>query len=148
MPKPISYGVLVINEMDQLLLAHVTGQKHWDIPKGGADAGETPLQAALRETAEETGIVLDPASLEDLGSHAYLQNKDLYLFRARVTKLQCVISTCRCSSFFSHHRTGAKTPEADDFRWVYPDEIAIFCIPKLTAVISRWVSQAPAQPAS
>ncbi len=29
---------------------------HWDFPKGGADADETPLQAATREMVEETGI--------------------------------------------------------------------------------------------
>jgi 8-oxo-dGTP pyrophosphatase MutT (NUDIX family) len=30
--------------------------RHWDFPKGICEAGETPMQAALREVGEETGI--------------------------------------------------------------------------------------------
>ena len=29
---------------------------HWDFPKGIREAGEEPMQAAIREVAEETGI--------------------------------------------------------------------------------------------
>jgi diadenosine hexaphosphate hydrolase (ATP-forming) len=37
-----------------LLLQHVSG--HWVFPKGHVEAGETQLQAALREIAEEAGV--------------------------------------------------------------------------------------------
>lgn len=30
--------------------------RNWDFPKGGAEAGEKPLETARRELAEETGI--------------------------------------------------------------------------------------------
>ena len=51
----------------RVLLCHVTGQRHWDLPKGGIHAGETPAEAALRETMEETGLIFAPAALVDLG---------------------------------------------------------------------------------
>lgn len=35
----------------------------WDLPKGKVEAGETLLQAALRETQEETGIIVQSFSL-------------------------------------------------------------------------------------
>ena len=72
----LSCGVLLFNEHDQLLLAHATGSRHWDVPKGLADPGEAPLAAALRETCEETGIVLDASGWLDLGRHAYRPGKD------------------------------------------------------------------------
>jgi predicted NUDIX family NTP pyrophosphohydrolase len=40
----------------------------WSIPKGEHDDGEDALAAALREFAEETGTVLPPAELRDLGT--------------------------------------------------------------------------------
>ena len=52
--KATSYGVLILNEHGQLLLAHATGRQYWDIPKGGAEAGESPREAAIREVQEET----------------------------------------------------------------------------------------------
>ncbi|MBD8706749.1 NUDIX hydrolase [Pseudomonas sp. CFBP 13711] len=34
----------------------------WDLPGGGREGDETPEECAVRETREEFGIVLDPAS--------------------------------------------------------------------------------------
>lgn len=46
----------------EVLLVHGSGWynkgKPWGIPKGLIDRGETPQQAAVRETLEETGIVV------------------------------------------------------------------------------------------
>tara|TARA_B100000029_G_scaffold354192_1_gene346974 strand:- start:547 stop:963 length:417 start_codon:yes stop_codon:yes gene_type:complete len=53
-----SCGVILFNEQEILLLQHSDKKKqgHWDFPKGHVEDGETELQTALRELAEETGI--------------------------------------------------------------------------------------------
>src|SRR5438445_2538047 len=82
-----SCGVLLFNPQDELLLCHATGAAHWDIPKGLSEPGETPRQAAARETLEETGLQLAPERLRDLGIFGYLRTKDLHLF---ATRIECI----------------------------------------------------------
>jgi len=36
----------------------------WELPGGSLDFGETPLQAAVRETSEETGISIEERNLK------------------------------------------------------------------------------------
>jgi len=58
MKEAISSGVILFCENNNirryLLLNYPTG--HWDFVKGGIELGEDPLQTAIRETKEETGI--------------------------------------------------------------------------------------------
>ena len=35
----------------------------WDLPGGGREGGESPQDCALRETSEEFGLTLDPATI-------------------------------------------------------------------------------------
>lgn len=54
-------GCIVSDEADNMLLISRNGR--WDLPKGKVEPGETLHQAALRETAEETGVeCLDESS--------------------------------------------------------------------------------------
>ncbi|VWX62981.1 NUDIX hydrolase [Burkholderiales bacterium 8X] len=135
--KTISYGVLIFNEQGQLLLAHATGQKHWDIPKGGAEPGESARDAALREVREETGIELAPGSLQEIGHLSYHARKDLHLFRAQVNTQDCDITACRCTSFFPHHVSGAMTPEVDQFGWVDLADVPALAAKSMTALLRR-----------
>ncbi len=114
-PKRLSCGVLIVNAQRELLLCHVTGRFHWDLPKGGMGAGESPLEAALRETQEETGLCLDAAALLDLGRFDYRPRKALHLFATLMPRLD--VATLTCESEFSDLASGRRLPEMDDFGW-------------------------------
>lgn len=51
--------------LDVLLLERVVPAGFWQSITGSLEAGERPLQAAVRELAEETGIVAAPGALRD-----------------------------------------------------------------------------------
>lgn len=134
-----SHGLLLLDESGRVFLAHATGTAHWDIPKGGAEPGESPLEAALRETREETGLEAADWSLQDLGEMAYRPGKRLHLFAARVSSADVDPAACRCSSFFPHRRTGRPVPEADAYAWVARDAWAAHVPPNLLRVLEACV---------
>lgn len=67
-------GGIVTREDGKMLLIKRNGR--WDLPKGKVEAGETLLQGALREVAEETGINTMP-----LSHSATMPIKTYHIFR-------------------------------------------------------------------
>jgi 8-oxo-dGTP pyrophosphatase MutT (NUDIX family) len=73
-----SYGVIPVwrdaTQRQYLLIQHHAG--HWAFPKGHAEGEETPIEAAHREFAEETGIT----ACRILETPAFVEH---YTFRKR-----------------------------------------------------------------
>jgi dATP pyrophosphohydrolase len=63
---PVSVLVVIHTPaLDVLLLERAAHPGFWQSVTGSLEAGETPLQAAVREVAEETGIVCATTDLRD-----------------------------------------------------------------------------------
>ncbi|WP_228840673.1 bis(5'-nucleosyl)-tetraphosphatase [Candidatus Protochlamydia phocaeensis] len=82
MVNDYSFGIIPLRYSQQqwhvLLVQHQAG--HWAFPKGHADAGESPQQAAERELYEETGLKVKK----------YLSQEDLierYFFKVRQQRI-------------------------------------------------------------
>ncbi len=131
--KRLSCGIVILNPDRELLLCHVTGQNHWDLPKGGMDAGESTLAAALRETREETGLRLDAKTLRDLGRFQYTGKKDLHLYATLLPRFD--LAALHCESHFADRSTGKRLPEMDGYQWVVFPRVAAMCTPKMAAVL-------------
>ena len=50
----------VIAREGMILLSHETVSGWWLVPGGGMEAGETPEMCCVRETEEETGLIVRP----------------------------------------------------------------------------------------
>jgi bis(5'-nucleosidyl)-tetraphosphatase len=56
-PTRLSAGVVVVSLVERKLkFLLLRAYRNWDFPKGLVDAGESPLDAALREVREETTL--------------------------------------------------------------------------------------------
>lgn len=131
----VSCGTLVVNPRRELLLCHVTNTRKWDIPKGMREAGESELQAAMRELREETGLVSDATLFRDLGPFAYRRDKGLHLFMLEPGRGLDSLAHLRCSTRFPHHVTGVLLPEMDGYRWATRGEVAGLCWPRMGEVL-------------
>ncbi len=135
--RRLSCGIVIVTAERELLLCHVTGQNHWDLPKGGIDAGEAPVDAALRETREETGLQLDASALVEIGRLPYTPKKSLHLFAALTPRLP--LTDFRCETYFFDRYNGRRLPEMDGYGWFGFDRIASLCTAKMTAVLTAQI---------
>jgi 8-oxo-dGTP pyrophosphatase MutT (NUDIX family) len=133
--RAVSCGVLLLNGRGEVFACHATGTPRWDLPKGVADPGEAPRDAAVREAWEECGLRLPANLLVDLGEFDYLPAKRLHLFALRVAAAGIDLPRCRCRSFFDHHRTGQPMPEADAWAWKPHARAATWCGKNMVRVL-------------
>jgi glycolate oxidase len=60
-------AAVVVDDAGRALVVRKHGATVFQQPGGKPDAGESALDAVVREVAEETGIVADPAAFQPLG---------------------------------------------------------------------------------
>ncbi len=130
-PKILSCGVVPVRFAwgDWRLLV-LRAYQNWDFPKGVVNPHEDPLEAAKRETEEETGITdLDFVFGEDYKETVpYSGNK---VARYYVAETHASDITLPLSKELGR-------PEHDEFRWVSCDEAEDLLPPRLTHVL-EWV---------
>lgn len=89
-------GAKLVLTCDGCLLAslrddfdHIPWPGHWDLPGGGAEPGETPLECALRELDEEFGLRLDPSRLTGRRfASASTPGRDSWMFAGQITRAE------------------------------------------------------------
>jgi 8-oxo-dGTP diphosphatase len=80
-PK-VAAGALFVDEQDRVMLVRPTYKPYWDVPGGYVEQGESPLQACIREVAEELGLQVEISTLltVDWAPHPDEGDKVLFLF--------------------------------------------------------------------
>src|SRR5688572_24746240 len=81
---------LITNDEGEVLLVRSWfGQQNWSLPGGGIQRVEKPIEAAVRETYEETGIRVGIDHVEELGTFTNPDPKKPYTvacFKLKIPK--------------------------------------------------------------
>jgi ADP-ribose pyrophosphatase YjhB (NUDIX family) len=111
-----SANVVVVNDADEILLIRRTDNDNWALPGGAMDLGESLPNAAVRETAEETGVHVEITGL--VGIYTDPRHVILYTSDGEVRQEFSVV-------FIAKPVGGTPTPsdESREVQWVARDAV-------------------------
>ena len=104
-------NVVVTNAAGDVLLIRHSDNQNWAVPGGSIDLGESMMQAAVRETKEETGIDCEITGLAGISTDP--KHVILYTSNGEVLQEFSIVLTARATG-------GAPTrsTESSEVRWV------------------------------
>ncbi len=138
--KTLSCGIIINDHDGRILLGHATTQTHWDIPKGGIEPGELPIDAAVREAHEEFSININKNLLTDLGMMQYNDSKNLHLFHIIVDSSVYDINKMECHSTFFSERHNMEIPEIDGYVWAEKQALTYMLPKNLYRLVSNFLN--------
>jgi 8-oxo-dGTP pyrophosphatase MutT (NUDIX family) len=119
-PEPNSLvpavNVVVSNAAGEVLLIQRSDNDNWAVPGGAIDLGESMVQAAVRETGEETGILCEVTGL--VGIYTDPRHVMLYTSNGEARQEFSIVLTARAAG-------GEPTPseESSEVRWVARNDL-------------------------
>jgi bis(5'-nucleosidyl)-tetraphosphatase len=131
-------GVVVVRETaDGPRVLLLRAYRNWDLPKGRLEPGETPLEAALREVREETGLAaLEFCWGEDsIDTEPYAGGKIVRFYVARTAETGVHLPVNPALGRAEHH----------EFRWVGFEAALQMTVPRLQRVL-QWAAERIAGP--
>ena len=152
LPYRACVGILLLNQANKVWIGRRVAkwkgdgsQKMWQMPQGGIDAGEAPVEAALRELEEEIGTNQG----QIIGEHPEWLNYDLPpealgtalggKFRGQTQKWFAMRFSGRDDQINISGENGHEV-EFDQWRWCDIDELTGLVVPFKRPVYERVVA--------
>jgi ADP-ribose pyrophosphatase YjhB (NUDIX family) len=114
-----SVNVAVTNDAGEVLLIRRTDNGNWALPGGAVDFGESLIQAAVRETREETGVDCEITGMS--GIYTDPAHVMLYTSNGEVRQEFSIVLTARATG-------GQPTPssETSEVSWAAPGDLEVY----------------------
>ena len=149
MAKINAAGIFLVRTNGTVLICHPTNHKpdFFSIPKGKIEDGESPAEAAIRETFEETNIDLAGCAMVALEMVNYKSKKKaLHPFIVFVHENPLLNWDCfdlKCNSFVPEDKGGF--PEMDGYKFASLDEARgllhetqVKCLDKIQNILDKY----------
>lgn len=132
-PDKLSCGAVVVRKAESgWVTLMLRAYRNWDFPKGICEAGETPMEAAVREVGEETGVTdlsFDWGDrFKETGPYNQGKVARYFLVRTEEEAVKMGISP------------ELGRPEHQEYRWMDFDEAYDISSPRVRLVV-QWARQ-------
>jgi len=130
-PRTLSAGVVIVRRINaQWHCLLLRAYQYWDSPKGQVEDGETPIQGALREVMEESGIPESALEffrgMDFVETGPYAQGKVARYYLARTSTSRVVLGI----------NPELGRPEHQEYRWVTFREAHQLASPRVQQVLA------------
>lgn len=128
----VSSASLILEDADgRALIVKASYKSHWTFPGGVIDQNETPLLGAVRETREEVGLVIDPATV----SFAWVATR-----ASRIADTYQFVFRAPLPTDAAAHIV-LQADEIDDYAWIRRSDVAAN-MRHYGKVIEHWANDA------
>lgn len=130
-------AVVFTSADEEILTVRKRGTARFMLVGGKLEPGETPAHAAIRETGEEIGLILEPADLTLLGHF------NTPAANEPNTEIECTVYTAELNA------TPAVAAEIAELRWMHPhaavkhDDLAPLLLEAVLPALARVSGQSP-----
>ena len=133
LPETLSCGIVIVRRTGAgWLTLMLRAYRNWDFPKGLVEPGETPIEAAVREVGEETGITELAFDWGDkfIETGPYNRGKVARYYLARTEEETVVLGIVPALGRAEHHQS----------LWVDFDKAYDLTAPRVRGVV-QWARQ-------
>ncbi len=145
LPYRDGVGIMLLNASNEVFVAKRIDMRSeaWQMPQGGIDPGETPLQAALRELEEETGTSKGEVIQECPEWLTYDLPTDLIpiIWGGKYRGQKQRWFAMRFTGKDSDINIQTEHPEFSDWKWVPMHELPNVIVPFKRALYERIVAE-------
>jgi putative (di)nucleoside polyphosphate hydrolase len=133
LPYRRGVGIILVNDAGRVLVAKRIDMPSdaWQMPQGGMDPGETPLEAAKREMFEEIGTDKAEFVAESAGWYHYDLPPDLVgvIWGGRYRGQEQKWFVARFTGADADVNIATEKPEFLDWKWAEPAEVPKLIVP-------------------
>jgi putative (di)nucleoside polyphosphate hydrolase len=133
LPYRRGVGIMLVNDAGMVLVAKRIDMPSdaWQMPQGGIDAGETPLEAAKREMLEEIGTDKGEFVAESADWYRYELPNELIpvIWGGRFRGQEQKWFVARFTGIDSDIDITTEHPEFSDWKWAEPAQLPDLIVP-------------------